>query len=161
MMILDYEQAQNSLLKLVTETDFMPRVKKYQHHVNKVLSDVAAKYEMKLIPSMKAYLMVLNNALGNTVDSATAKLHTDTDGLIDEVEYLRNLGVTPMEDDGLVNDNVLVEAAEKYNAMGTVPHLVYDNVESRDTITDMGSELVSCTYYVMTGMSFMNISRCS
>ena len=57
MMVLDYEQAQNSLLKSVTETDFMPRVKKYQHHVNKVLSDVSAKYEMKLIPSMKAYLM--------------------------------------------------------------------------------------------------------
>ena len=96
---------------------------------------------------MKAYLMVLNNALANSVDSATVKLHTDTDGLIDEVECLNSMGITPMEDDGLMNDNVLVEAAEKYSTMGTVSHLVYENVESHDTITDIGGEFVSCTYY--------------
>ena len=94
-MVLDYEHEQYSLLKSVTQTDFMPRVNKYQYRVNKVLSDVAAKYEMKLIPSVKAYLMVLNNALRNSVDSATAHLHTDMDGLIDEVECLNDIGITP------------------------------------------------------------------
>ena len=84
-MILEHEQDQSELFKSVTETDLLPRVRKYRGKVGNTLRVIEKKYEMGLIPSMKRYLMVLNNSFGTSIDSATCQTYLGIEG-IDEVE---------------------------------------------------------------------------